>query len=178
MKELTPPVSGLDHYRGSLDAPAVLVQFGDYECPDSAAVHSVVQQLLEEAGDQFCFVYRHFPLTQIHRRAEPAAEAVEAAHSQDRFWEMHNLLYENSPALTDEHLMEYARELGLQMDRFRSEVRSHLYMPRVQIDIESGLQTGVHATPTFFINGLHYTGSYDVDSMLEALKVGKPEPRP
>jgi protein-disulfide isomerase len=171
MNELTPPVSELDHHRGPLDAPSVLVQFGDYECPDSAAVHPLIQQLIAEAGDQICFVYRHFPLSDIHRNAEPAAEAVEAAHTQGRFWEMHDALYENSPALELPDLLSYARDLDLDEDRVRAEIRSHLYLARVQLNIESGLQTGVHATPTFFINGVHYRGSYDVESMLEALKV-------
>jgi len=173
MNELTPPVTELDHHRGPLDAPTILVEFGDYECPDSAAVNPVVQQLLAEGGDQLCFVYRHFPLTDIHRRAGAAAEAAEAADTQGRFWEMHDLLYENSPALELQDLLSYARELGLDEDRFRGEVRAHLYLSRVHLNIENALQTGVTGTPTFFINGVHYRGSYDVESMLEALKVAR-----
>ena len=173
MNELTPPVSELDHHRGSLDAPTVLVQFGDYECPDCAAVHPIVLQLLAEAGDQLCFVYRHFPLSNIHHKAAQAGEAAEAAGAQGRFWDMHDTLYDNSPALDLPDLVSYARELGLDADRFRDAVRTHLYIPRVQLGIESGLETGVQGTPTFFINGTHYRGSYDAESMLEALKVAR-----
>jgi len=173
MNELTPQVSGLDHHRGPLDAPAILVEFGDYECPDSAVVHPVIEQLLAEAGDQLCFVYRHFPLTDIHRNAGPAAEAAEAAATQGRFWEMHDALFENSPALELPDLVAYARGLKLDEDRFRAEVRSHFYLSRVQLHIESGLRTGVKGTPTLFINGVYYRGSHDLESMLEALKVAR-----
>jgi protein-disulfide isomerase len=173
MNELTPPVTELDHRRGSLDAPSILVEFGDYECPDTAAVHPVVEQLLAEAGDQLCFVYRHFPLKDIHRNAELAAEAAEAAASQGRFWEMHDALLENSPALDMADLVSYSRDLDLDEGRFRAELRAHLYVSRVQLHIESGLQTGVKGTPTFFINGVHYRGSYDIESMLEALKLAR-----
>ena len=171
MNELTPPVSELDHHRGALDAPAILVEFGDYECPDTAAVHPVVQQLLAQAGDQLCFVYRHFPLKDKHRNAEQAAEAAEAADAQGRFWEMHDMLFENSPALDLPDLVRYFREFGLDDDRFYGEVRARLYLSRVQLNIESGLQTGVTGTPTFFINGVHYRGNHDLESMLEAVKV-------
>jgi protein-disulfide isomerase len=173
MNELTPPVTELDYRRGSLDAPSILVEFGDYECPDTAAVHPVVEQLLAEAGDQLCFVYRHFPLKDIHRNAELAAEAAEAAASQGRFWEMHDALLENSPALDMADLVSYSRDLDLDEGRFRTELRAHLYVSRVQLHIESGLQTGVKGTPTFFINGVHYRGSYDIESMLEALKLAR-----
>jgi protein-disulfide isomerase len=171
MNELTPPVSELDHHRGSLDAPVILVEFGDYECPDTVAAHPIVQQLLAEAGDQICFVYRHFPLQDKHRLAEPAAEAAEAADSQGRFWEMHDALLENSPALDLADLARYFQEFGLDDDRFYGEVRSHLYFSRVQLNIESGFQTGVTGTPAFFINGVHYRGNHDLESMLEAVKV-------
>jgi protein-disulfide isomerase len=173
MNELTPPVSELDHHRGPLDAPTILVEFGDYECPDTAAVHPVIEELLAEAGDQLCFVYRHFPLTDKHRNAQPAAEAAEAADMQGHFWEMHDALLENSPALEFPDLVAYARELGLEEERFRAEVRSHSCLSRVQLNIENGLRTGVTGTPTFFINGVHYRGSYDLESMLEALKLAR-----
>jgi protein-disulfide isomerase len=173
MNELSPPVSELDHHRGSLDAPVVLVEFGDYECPHCAAVHPVIQQLQAEAGAELCFVYRHFPLVEIHRLAQTAAEAAEAAGGQGRFWDLHDKLYENSPALDLPQLIQYAREIGLEVNRFRDEVRTHVYLPRVQIGIESGLETGVHGTPTFFINGVQYRGSYDLETMLQALKVAR-----
>src|SRR5581483_12044645 len=117
MNDLTPPVSPLDHYRGSFDAPTTLLEFGDYECPHCAAVNPVIQRLLAEVGDQLCFVYRHFPLTDIHRNAQIAAEAADAADTQGRFWDMHDLLYENSPSLELSDLVRYARQLGLDGER-------------------------------------------------------------
>jgi len=172
--ELIPPVSeGRDHILGDNRAAIELVEFGDYECPHCAAVHPVIQQLQAEASDELCFVYRHFPLVEIHRLAQTAAEAAEAAAGQGRFWDLHDKLYENSPALDLPQLIQYAREIGLEVNRFRDEVRTHVYLPRVQIGIESGLETGVHGTPTFFINGVQYRGSYDLETMLEALKVAR-----
>jgi formate-nitrite transporter family protein len=173
MNQLTPPVAELDHRRGSLDAPSVLVQFGDYECPSCKAVYPIIKQLLAEAGDQLCFVYRHFPLTDIHRHAELAAEAAEAAEVQRRFWDMHDLLYENSPALTMSDLLNYARELDLEVDRIRLEVRSHLFLSRVLENVGSGLQSGVKGTPTFFINGAPYDGGHDLESLLDAIRVAR-----
>src|SRR4051794_22542269 len=177
MSQLIPRVSELDHHQGPLDAPSVLVEFGDYECPHCAAVHPIIQQLLAEARDQLCFVYRHFPLTEIHPHAEQAAEAAEAAAAQGRFVDMHNALYENSPALDLPDLVNYARQVGLDADRFRVELRGRLYISRVQPNIESGLQSGVNGTPTFFVNGVRYRGSYDLDSLLEGRGRALPGPR-
>jgi protein-disulfide isomerase len=171
MNELTSAVGPHDHFQGSFDAPSVLVQYGDYECPDSKAAYAIVKQIQAELGHDLCFVYRHFPLVDIHPYAEPAAEAAEAAHSQGRFWEMHDTLYLYSPGLELTNIVGYAEELDLEAAQIRREVRSHLYLPRVQKDVESGIRSGVHGTPTFFINGVRYQGENDLESLLDALRV-------
>lgn len=170
MSELIPPPSHRDHHRGSLEAAVVLVEYGDYECPDSKWAHHIVNALAREAGHHLCFVYRHFPLPQ-HSRAEPAAEAAEAAAAQDRFWPMHDSLYENSPALDRNDILGYAIETGLDLDLFDEETAAFMHRIRVYADIDSGSRSGVHATPTFFINGIRYRGGHDFESLRGALMV-------
>src|SRR5258707_448760 len=105
MTKLTPPVSERDHISGSVDAGTVLAEYGDYECPHCVAVFAVIEAIKSELGDRLCFVYRHYPLAQIHPYAESAAEAAESAAAQNRFWEMHNALYKHSPQIDDRHLV-------------------------------------------------------------------------
>jgi protein-disulfide isomerase len=169
MVELILPVSERDHIRGPLDAALTLLEYGDYECPHCTAAYQVVKAIQEEMGDELCFAYRHFPLIEIH----PQAEAAEAAGARGLFWEMHAMLYENSPNLGVRELVLYAEGIGLDADRFVNELRAHRYLPRIQADIESGLRSGVKGTPTFFINGVRHRGGYDLQSLLEALRVAQ-----
>ena len=118
-----------------------------------------------------CFVFRHFPLTQIHPHAEHAAEAAEAAGAQGKFWQMHDTLFEHQHALDDAHLVRYAAELKLDVDRFERELAEHVYANRVREDFLSGVRSGVNGTPTFFINGLRYDGSYDLEMLLAAIEL-------
>ncbi len=148
---LTPPAGKRDHAQGPEDAPVTLVEYGDFECPYCAAAYLIVKKIQEAMGDQLRFVFRHFPLTQIHPHAEGAAEASEAAAAQGRFWEMHDLLYENQRALDQMHLLGYAGELGLDTQRFVRELEGN-------------------GTPAFFINGIRYDGSWDLVPLLEALE--------
>jgi protein-disulfide isomerase len=171
MSELVPAVSKRDHILGPLDAPIVLVEYGDYQCPHCKAAYPNVKAIQVELGDRLCFAYRHFPLIEIHPLAEPAAEAAEAADAQGRFWEMHDMLFLHSPALDLAHLVTFATKIGLGMDLFLRELRSHHYLPRVQADLASGVRSGVYGTPTFFINGIRHQGGYDLESLLDALRV-------
>ena len=107
------PVGTRDHVRGPKDAPVTLVKYGDYECPYCGEAHPVLKELQERVGEQVSFVFRHFPLDSVHPRARRAAQAAEAAASQGRFWEMHDLLYERQYELGEEDLMGYAAELEL-----------------------------------------------------------------
>jgi protein-disulfide isomerase len=166
---LTLPVSERDHIQGSLDAPVTLVEYGDYECPYCGQAHLVMKALQQQVGDLMCFVFRNFPLTTMHPHAAHAAEAAEAAGAQGKFWEMHDTLYEYQDALSDPDLVEYAGALGLDVGRFTKEMVEHRYANRVQEDFMSGVRSGVNGTPTFFINGGRYNGSYDPRSMLAAI---------
>ncbi|MDB5290625.1 MAG: bdbD [Phycisphaerales bacterium] len=168
---LTMPVSeDRDHILGPPNAPVTLVEYGDFECPYCGQAYWVLKQLEEEMRDQVRQVFRHFPLTQIHPHAERAAEASEAAAAQGRFWEMHDMLYENQDALDDYDLMRYAQALGLDTRRFRAELLRGLYAPRVREDFLSGIRSGVNGTPTFFINGRRHDGPWDFDSLMAAIE--------
>ena len=166
---LTVEISERDHVRGPITAPLTLLEYGDYECPFCAAAHPNVKQVLGELGDQLAFAYRHFPLTTIHPHAFTAAEAAEAAGAQGRFWEMHDLLFENQDRLSMEDLLVYAQLLGLNMDRFVADLQRHTYEPRVREDFMTGVRSGVNGTPTFFVNGVRHNGGVDANSLLEAL---------
>jgi len=167
---LTPPVGKRDHVQGPADAPVTLVEYGDFECSYCAAAYLIVKKVQEAMGDRLCFVFRHFPLTQIHPHAEAAAEASEAAGAQGQFWQMHDLLYKNQQALDPMHLLGYAEELGLDTKRFVPELEEHVYHARVREDFMSGVRSGVNGTPAFFINAIRYDGSWDLVPLLQALE--------
>ena len=169
MSKLTMPVSDRDHSQGPADAAVTLLEYGDYECPHCAAAHPIVQEIQRRLGDLH-FVYRNFPLSEMHPHAENAAEAAESGGSQGRFWEMHNILFEHSNALDDRHLNGYAAEIGLDLTQFESEVRERTHEGRVREDFMSGVRSGVNGTPTFFINGVRHNGTADLDSLLEAIQ--------
>ena len=167
---LAPPVGERDHVQGPAEAPVTLVEYGDFECPYCGAAHLILKKVQQVMGDQLRFVFRHFPLTQIHPHAEGAAEASEAADAQGQFWEMHDLLFANQRALDPLPLTEYAEELGLDKHRFVRELEGHVYHDRVREDLMSGVRSGVNGTPAFFINGVRYDGSWDLAPLLETLE--------
>jgi protein-disulfide isomerase len=168
---LTVPVSAeRDHIQGPADAPVTLVEYGDYECPYCGGAHPIIKQVQERLGDRMRFVFRNFPITTAHPRAEPAAEAAEAAGAQDRFWEMHDLIYEGQPRLSDADLRGYAEQVGFDLERFDRELADHTYADRVREDFMGGVRSGVNGTPTFFINGARYDDPYDVDTLTAALE--------
>ena len=167
--KLTLPDGNRDHIQGSLDAPIALVEYGDYECPFCGEVYPVVEAIQRALGNRLCFAFRHFPLTNIHPHAEHAAEAAEAAGAQGRFWEMHDMLFENQGALDDESLAQHAAALGLDEVRLIREVLAGAYARRVREDFMSGVRGGVNGTPTFFINGERYDGARGLEPLLAAL---------
>ena len=170
MSQLRLPVSARDHVLGSPDdAAVILLEYGDYECPYCGMAQETVRGLVDALGERMCLAFRHFPLTQVHPHALHAAEAAEAAAAQGAFWPMHELLYERQQRLDDESLIEYAADLGLDVDRFADELATHVHEQRVRDDFVGGVRSGVNGTPSFFINGELYRGSYDLESMLGAL---------
>ena len=169
--ELTVPVSEeRDHVQGSADAPATLVQYGDYECPYCGEAYPIVKEVQRRMGDRLRFAFRNFPISTSHPHAEHAAEAAEAAAAQGRFWEMHDLLYERQQDLADVDLHAYAEELGLDVRRFDDELAAHVYAPRIHDDFMSGVRSGVNGTPTFYVNGVRHDDSYELDVLLDALE--------
>ena len=167
---LTVPVGPRDHAAGPQDAPVTLVEYGDFQCPHCGRAYPIVKDIVRTLGANLRFVFRNFPLTRIHPEAEHAAEAAEAAGGQGAFWPMHDRLFERQFALDDDHLIEYATELGLNAERIRGELEAGTHGPRVRDDFMSGVKSGVNGTPTFFINGVRYDESWDRDSLLAALK--------
>jgi Na+:H+ antiporter, NhaA family len=167
---LRPPVTpGRDHIRGNPDAPLTLAEYGDFECPYCGMAYPIVRALEEALGDRVRFAFRHFPLANIHPHAVHAAEAAEAAGAQDRFWEMHDRLFEDQSALDLPQLIGHARALGLDVDRFVREIEDGAHAARVREDFLSGVRSGVRGTPTFFINGLRHVGPWDFENLLAAL---------
>lgn len=155
------PVGDRDHVAGRRDAPIVLVEYGDFECPFCGAAFPIVESARAQLGDRLCFVFRHFPITEEHPHAELAAEASEAAAAQGRFWEMHHALFEHQSALEPSDILEYARAIGLDVDRVSRELSDHRYANRVAEDFTTGVRSGVNGTPTFFINGVRYDGRWN-----------------
>jgi protein-disulfide isomerase len=167
---LKTPVTSRDHIQGNnKDAPLTLLEYGDFECPYCGRAHPIVKALQQEFGDQLRFVYRHFPLAQMHPHAESAAETAEYAGAHRRFWEMHDLLFENQDQLGLPLYQELAQELGLSPNGLIQALEEGRFRARVREDFSSGVRSGVNGTPTFFINGVRYDGPVDVESMADAL---------
>ena len=161
---LTPPVGTRDHQQGREDAALTLVRYGDYECPYTRKSLPIVHTLQQRLGARLRFVFRNFPLTEIHPHALHAAEAAEAADAQERFWPMHDYLFAHQHELADDQLVNHARAVGLDSAQFAREMAAHVHRGRIQADIESGIASGVQGTPTFFVNGARHEGSYDANS--------------
>ncbi len=160
----------LDHVRGPADAAVTLVEYGDYECPYCGQAEPIVRALLAEFEDDLRYVYRNLPLTDVHPHAQLAAEAAEAAGGQGKYWEMHDLLFANRERLEPPDLRGYARELGLDEERFAHKVHRRHYAPRVERDVESADRSGVAGTPTFFVNGRRHHGAYDEGSLATVVR--------
>jgi protein-disulfide isomerase len=168
--DLSAPIDATDHIRG-VSGGRQLVVYGDFECPYTAAATREIGRLLER-GAAFEVVFRHFPLREIHPHAQVAAEGAEAAARQDRFWAMHDLLFRNQLRLEPDDLRRFAERLGLDLERFESELADPAIQARIERDVETGLESGVDGTPSLFIDGRHYLGPRDADSLGQALVSG------
>ena len=171
---LATPVSERDHTRGAAAAPITLVEYGDFECPYCRALAPIVDGLRQRLGGQLRFVFRHFPLTASHPHAFRAAQAAEAAGAQGAFWEMHDLLFARQAALTDEDLVAYAAELGLDAERFGRELREAVYAERVREDIRTGMASGVTGTPTLYLDGVRFDTTVGLSELLTAIRAAHP----
>ncbi len=173
---LTLPVGERDHRQGALNAPAILVEYGDYECPHCGRAYPIVKRVQERLGQRLCFVFRNFPLGEIHPHALHAAEAAEAVgvHGGDAaFWAMHDLIFEHqregAAALGDAGLARLAARAGVDGATVLGDLEAERQEPRVREDFMSGVRSGVNGTPTFFINGRRYDGSWEEEALLAAL---------
>ncbi len=171
---LAEQVTSDDHAQGSVDALVTLVQYGDYECPYTRLSRHSVHALQREFSDRLRFVFRHFPLSEIHPHARAAANAAEAAGAQTDFWTMHEYLFEHQKALEPADLQRYATEVGLDVSRFDRDRSSPEITKRIERDIASGERSGVEGTPTFYVNGLRHDGGYDLESLRAAIVASTP----
>jgi protein-disulfide isomerase len=163
------PVSTADHAQGPADAPVTLVEYGDYECPHCGHADTIVKALRKRFGNQLRFVFRNFPLREIHPNAEAAAEAAEYAATQHKFWEMHDLIFKNQQDLSDELLSDLAMRLKLDAQELASALETGEFAERVKTDFSGGVRSGVNGTPTFFINGQRHDADFELDTLVRAI---------
>lgn len=171
--KLRVPVSDADHVRGAAGAPLELVEYGDYECPHCGRAYAVVEDLERALGDELRFVFRNFPLAQLHPHAMNAARVAEAAARQGKFWDMYAALYRNQQRLDDQSLAGYAARLGLDLERLGRDANSAEVEQRILADQEGGVRSGVNGTPTFYLNGVRFDGDWESGELLEALRAAR-----
>jgi protein-disulfide isomerase len=169
MARLKVPVTPADHIQGDQQAPVMLVEYGDYECPHCGHAYPIVKQVQKHFGKRLGFVFRNFPLSEMHPNAEPAAEAAEFAAAQGRFWEMHDGIFENQDALGLPLLLELAEKLGISTQALDHALDDGEYAPRVKEDFLGGVRSGVNGTPTFFINNHRHDGPFEFEDLVEAI---------
>jgi protein-disulfide isomerase len=172
MAKLKPPVHEGDHGTGNKNANIILVEFGDYQCPHCGHAYPLLKRLIREMSDTLYFIFRHFPLSETHPAAIMAAQAAEAAARQNKFWEMHNLIFEHQDNLHGNTFLQFAEELSLDLNKFAEDWKSKEIIKKVEGDFESGIRSGVNGTPTFFVNSeklLSYDGSYE--SLTEGIRI-------
>jgi protein-disulfide isomerase len=173
---LKPSVNGNDHATGPAHAPVTLVEYGDYQCPHCGHAYPILKEIQEALGDKLNFVFRNFPLSEMHPQAFIAALATEAAAKQDAYWPMHDIIFEHQQRLHSTDLITYARTLGLDESKFVTDMQNETLKEKVEADFESGVMSGVNGTPTFFINGARFNGGVDEDMLLDALKTAIAHP--
>jgi protein-disulfide isomerase len=167
---LTVPVGAHDHIEGDEKALVTLVEYGDYQCPYCGQAYPIVKELQKDFGTSLRLVFRNMPLSNVHPFAQMAAEAAEAVAAQDKFWPMHDLLFENQDDLKEQSLLRYAQEAGADSSQVEAALTQGTMRKRVNDDIESGIRSGVNGTPTFFVNNRRYDGSWAYDSFYDYLE--------
>jgi protein-disulfide isomerase len=169
MSTLKIAVNAEDHSRGSANAPCTLVEYGDYQCPHCRMAYPLVERVERHFGDRLRFVFRNFPLMQIHPYAQPAGEVAEFAATKGKFWEMHDLLFDNQDSLGEELFAELATRLALDPAEVSRALEDGTYANRVRTDFTGGVRSGVNGTPTFFIHGQRHNGPADFDHLIKAI---------
>jgi protein-disulfide isomerase len=171
MATLKVQVNQSDHIRGPADATVTVVEYGDYQCPHCGAAHPIVNQVQLHFRGQMRFVFRHFPLSEMHPYAEIAAESAEFAGAAGLFWDMHDALYENQSILSVPTILLLGVELGLPEAAMRNALETGQYRNKVRSDFLGGVRSGVNGTPTFFINGVRHDGPYDYASLVSGIQM-------
>jgi protein-disulfide isomerase len=172
--------SAQDYRQGSLNARVVLVEYGDYQCPQCGELYALIKTIHERLdgtfpeGNYLCFVFRQFPQPQIYPQAQKAAAAALAAGAQGQFWQMHDMLFNHQQALGNGYLVEYADRLGLDIPQFLREMTRQVHVDRINKDIESGLQSGVTTAPALFINGTRYRDRWNIEHLIAAIVAASP----
>lgn len=169
MTKLIIPQNNKDHITGNTKGTVTLVEYGDFQCPSCGEAYPIVKEILKRKGDILKFIFRNFPLYQIHPNALHAAYATESAGKQNKFWEMHDILLENQEHLEDKDLQQYAKDLSLDINQFTKDMKSDEIAKKVEEDINGAIKSGVNATPTFFVNGISFDKSTELDLLLEAI---------
>jgi protein-disulfide isomerase len=165
-----PAITADDHVRGLADAPVTVLEYGDYECPYCRGAARDVHELLDRYPDSVRFVFRNFPIPQLHPHAEQAAEAAEAASSQGKFWDMYELLLRPSSRLDLDSLVQYAERLDLDTGRFTNEVTGSVYAARIEGDVAEGVRNGVNSTPKFYVEGARVDGRLPLEGLVDAVR--------
>jgi protein-disulfide isomerase len=168
--QLKKAVNTKDHVQGDSNALIELVEYGDYQCPHCGHAYPIIKAVQEVLGDKLKFVFRNFPLTEVHPDAFNAAVAAEAAAFQNKFWEMHDSIFEHQRDLSWDALFSYAKALGMDMDRFQKDIQDTIAAAKVESDFESGVRSGVNGTPSFYINGKKYEGDWEAQPLLYYLQ--------
>lgn len=169
MTKLKVPISVDDHIQGVVEAPVLLVEYGDYQCPYCASAHSLIKMLQKQFGEQLCFVFRNFPLSEVHPLAEPAAEAAEFAAEYEKFKQMHDFIYEHQERLSLPFLLELGETLELPLKELELAILNKKYEQKIRKDFLGGVRSGVNGTPSFFINGDRYNGPMDFNELVIAI---------
>lgn len=159
-----------DHVMGPADAPIELIEYADYQCPYCKKAYYIVKDIQQRLGDNVRFVFRNFPLTDLHPQALHAAIAAEIAASHGKFWEMHDLLFEHQNTLDDYHLLEYAKRVGINSVEFETDFSKDRFYQKVKDDYDSGIENDVEGTPTFFVNGEVFDGNWMTSDFIEYLE--------
>jgi protein-disulfide isomerase len=168
--DLSPQPSGADHVRGSLDAPVVITEFADFECPYCGAAEAVLQSVRKTYGARVALVFRHFPLS-MHPHAQNAAEAAEAAGASGKFWEMHDLLFQNQERLSNADLARYAEASAVPAKAVQDAIEHRKYRARIERDVTSGQASGIEGTPALFINGFAYDDEVTEEALGAAIEL-------
>ena len=165
-----PQITADDHVLGPADASVTVLEYGDYECPYCRGAARDVHRMLDLYPASIRFVFRNFPIPQLHPHAEQAAEAAEAAAAQDKFWEMYELLLQPSSRLDLDSLLSHVRDLGLDTDRFSRDITGRAYAAKIERDVREGVRNGVNATPKFYVDGARIDGKFPLEGLEDSIR--------